>query len=148
MAELLLVLDCEEIPARMQESAGQDLARLVSEAMAPLSPRKVTPFWGARRIGLSLQIDEQIAESTQSERGPRESAPEQALAGFLRKHGAERDALVLENGFWCSIARCPPSAPRSRLPKPSRPCSGVFPGRNPCAGAMAAPLPGYARCAA
>ncbi|NVN43748.1 glycine--tRNA ligase subunit beta [Asaia siamensis] len=100
MAEFLLVLDCEEIPARMQESAGQDLARLVSEALAPLSPRDVTPFWGARRIGVSLQIDEQIAESTQSERGPRESAPEQALAGFLRKHGAERDALVLENGFW------------------------------------------------
>ncbi|WP_438381875.1 glycine--tRNA ligase subunit beta [Asaia sp. BMEF1] len=100
MAEFLLVLDCEEIPARMQESAGQDLARLVSEALAPLSPRDVTPFWGARRIGVSLQIDGQIAESTQSERGPRESAPEQALAGFLRKHGAERDALVLENGFW------------------------------------------------
>lgn len=100
MAEFLLVLDCEEIPARMQESAGQDLARLVSEALAPLSPRDVTPIWGARRIGVSLQIDGQIAESTQSERGPRESAPEQALAGFLRKHGAERDALVLENGFW------------------------------------------------
>jgi len=100
MAEFLLVLDCEEIPARMQETAGQDLARLVSEALSPLSPVNVTAFWGARRIGVSLEINDQIAETTQSERGPRESAPEQALAGFLRKHGAERDALVLENGFW------------------------------------------------
>ncbi|GBQ97852.1 glycine--tRNA ligase subunit beta [Asaia lannensis] len=100
MAEFLLVLDCEEIPARMQETAGQDLARLVSEALAPLSPENVIAFWGARRIGVTMQIAGQIAESTQSERGPRESAPEQALAGFLRKHGAERDALVLENGFW------------------------------------------------
>lgn len=100
MAEFLLVLDCEEIPARMQETAGRDLARLVSEALAPLSPENVIAFWGARRIGVTMQIAGQIAESTQSERGPRESAPEQALAGFLRKHGAERDALVLENGFW------------------------------------------------
>ncbi|GBQ84809.1 glycine--tRNA ligase subunit beta [Asaia krungthepensis] len=100
MAEFLLVLDCEEIPARMQESAGQDLARLVSEALSPLSPSDITPFWGARRIGVVMQIAEHIAETTQSERGPRETAPEQALAGFLRKHGAERDALVLENGFW------------------------------------------------
>lgn len=100
MAEFLLVLDCEEIPARMQEAAGQDLARLVSEALAPLSPEHVTAFWGARRVGVSMQIAGQIAETTQSERGPRETAPEQALAGFLRKHGAERDALVLENGFW------------------------------------------------
>ncbi|GAB6854909.1 glycine--tRNA ligase subunit beta [Asaia astilbis] len=100
MAEFLLVLDCEEIPARMQETGAQDLARLVSEALAPLAPRDVTPFWGARRIGVTLQIAEKIAESTQSERGPRESAPEQALAGFLRKHGADREALVLENGFW------------------------------------------------
>ncbi|RUT27057.1 glycine--tRNA ligase subunit beta [Asaia sp. W19] len=100
MAEFLLVLDCEEIPARMQESAGQDLARLVSEALSPLSPSDITPFWGARRIGVVMQIAEHIAETTQSERGPRETAPEQALAGFLRKHGADRDALVLENGFW------------------------------------------------
>lgn len=100
MAEFLLVLDCEEIPARMQESAGQDLARLASDALAPLSPQAVTAFWGARRIGVTMQISEGIAESTQTERGPRESAPEQALAGFLRKHGAEREALVLENGFW------------------------------------------------
>lgn len=100
MAEFLLVLDCEEIPARMQETAGRDLARLVSEALVPLSPENVIAFWGARRIGVTMQIAGQIAESTQSERGPRESAPEQALAGFLRKHGAERDALVLENGFW------------------------------------------------
>jgi glycyl-tRNA synthetase beta chain len=35
-----------------------------------------------------------------TERGPRVSAPEQALAGFLRKHGASRDALRQEGDFW------------------------------------------------
>jgi glycyl-tRNA synthetase beta chain len=34
------------------------------------------------------------------ERGPRVGAPEQALGGFLRKHGAAREALSEQNGFW------------------------------------------------
>ncbi|MDG6093784.1 glycine--tRNA ligase subunit beta [Acetobacter sp. AN02] len=100
MAEFFLELFSEEIPAGMQAGAGETLLRLLDKALAPLSPSDARAFTGPRRIAASLKVDEQVAASVVSERGPRESAPEQALAGFLRKHGATKDMLVLENGFW------------------------------------------------
>ncbi|MBV0887117.1 glycine--tRNA ligase subunit beta [Komagataeibacter oboediens] len=100
MPELLIELFSEEIPARMQARGAQDLERLVCEALAPLNPRDATAFAGPRRIALSLTVDAMVPGGTVNERGPRESAPEKALAGFMRKHGVERDALVAENGFW------------------------------------------------
>ncbi|GAN86170.1 glycine--tRNA ligase subunit beta [Komagataeibacter intermedius] len=100
MPELLIELFSEEIPARMQARGAQDLERLVCEALAPLNPRDATAFAGPRRIALSLTVDATVPGGTVNERGPRESAPEKALAGFMRKHGVERDALVAENGFW------------------------------------------------
>ncbi|AOX17306.1 glycine--tRNA ligase subunit beta [Kozakia baliensis] len=115
MAELLLVLDSEEIPARMQEAAAKELARGLSAALDGLNPRDAAPFWGPRRIAVSLNVDAEIPASTKSERGPRESAPEQALAGFLRKHGAIRDDLVLESGFWVLNRATPPVKAAERI---------------------------------
>ncbi|NHN89676.1 glycine--tRNA ligase subunit beta [Acetobacter conturbans] len=100
MAELLLELFSEEIPARMQEAAGEDLARLLQKALTALNPRDVKTFTGPRRIALTCDMNAEVPAETVSERGPRESAPEQALAGFLRKHGASKDDLVPQNGFW------------------------------------------------
>ena len=42
----------------------------------------------------------QVAAGSTTERGPRTSAPEQALAGFLRKHGASREQLRQEGDYW------------------------------------------------
>ena len=53
MPELLLELFSEEIPARMQARGAEDLVRLVSDALAPLSPRETRGFFGPRRIALS-----------------------------------------------------------------------------------------------
>ncbi len=107
MPELFLELFCEEIPARMQARAAADLARLACEALAPLSPADAQSWSGPRRIALSLTVSAGVAASEASERGPRDGAPEQALAGFLRKHGAGRDALSLQNGFWVLSRRTP-----------------------------------------
>ncbi|GBQ56620.1 glycine--tRNA ligase subunit beta [Komagataeibacter swingsii] len=100
MPELLIELFSEEIPARMQARAAADLERLVCEALGPLNPRDAAAFAGPRRIALSLTVDATVPGGTVNERGPRESAPDKALAGFMRKHGVDRDALVAENGFW------------------------------------------------
>jgi glycyl-tRNA synthetase beta chain len=100
MAELFLELFSEEIPARMQARAADDLARLVGEVLAPLAPAAIRGFFGPRRIALAARIAGAVAESRSSERGPRRSAPEQALAGFLRKHGAAREQLREEGEFW------------------------------------------------
>ncbi|MDE2005159.1 MAG: glycine--tRNA ligase subunit beta [Rhodospirillales bacterium] len=100
MPEVFLELFCEEIPARMQAGAAADLARLVSAALAGLAPRDVAIFYGPRRIALSATVAPGIEAAASTERGPRAGAPEQALAGFLRKHGAARDALRAEGGYW------------------------------------------------
>ena len=100
MPELLLELFSEEIPARMQARAAADLARLLGEALAALAPSDVHTFYGPRRIALAMTVAAGVAATSTVERGPRSSAPEQALAGFLRKHGAERDALVQEGDYW------------------------------------------------
>jgi glycyl-tRNA synthetase beta chain len=100
MPELLLELFSEEIPARMQARAADDLVRLVGEALAPLSPADVRGFFGPRRIALVANVAAGVAETRGSERGPRRTAPEQALAGFLRKHGATQADLREEGDFW------------------------------------------------
>ena len=100
MPELFLELFSEEIPARMQARAAEDLARLTAEALAPLSPSDARTFFGPRRIALAAQVAAQVAASRTSERGPRANAPPQALEGFLRKHGASRDQLRREGDYW------------------------------------------------
>ncbi len=100
MPDFLIELLSEEIPARMQASGAATLGRLLGEALAPLGIRDIATFSGPRRIVLAAAVDAWVPGSSSSERGPREGAPEQALAGFLRKHGAARDALRLDAGFW------------------------------------------------
>lgn len=100
MPELLLELFGEEIPARMQARAAEDLARLASDALAPLAPEGVRSFHGPRRIALVARVQPAVPERRTEERGPRASAPDAALAGFLRKHGASRDDLVQDGGHW------------------------------------------------
>lgn len=88
MAELLLELLSEEIPARMQERAGQDLARLVGEMLATAGIAHAPPirsFATPRRLtlvasGLPVQQADRVVER----KGPRTDAPQQARDGFLR----------------------------------------------------------------
>ena len=100
MPDLLLELFSEEIPARMQARAAEDLARSVTTALAALAPEAVQSFHGPRRIALTATVRPAVAAAATTERGPRATAPEQALTGFLRKHGASRDMLVQEGDYW------------------------------------------------
>ena len=99
MPELLIELLTEEIPARMQARAGEDLARLAAAALAPLIEGTPTPFTGPRRIGLVGRMAASATTAAKEERGPRLGAPEAAIAGFLKKHNATREELREENGF-------------------------------------------------
>ncbi len=100
MPELFIELFSEEIPARMQARAADDLCRLLGEALAPLSPQGLRGAYGPRRIAAMATLSPGVAESRSVERGPRRTAPEQALAGFLRKHGAAKEDLREEGEFW------------------------------------------------
>lgn len=100
MPAFFLELFSEEIPARMQARAAEDLSRLIAEALAPLSPTNIRAFHGPRRIALAAEVSAGVAAASTTERGPRASAPEQALTGFLRKHNAARDQLRQEGDYW------------------------------------------------
>jgi glycyl-tRNA synthetase beta chain len=100
MSELFFELFSEEIPARMQARAADDLARLCTEALAALSPANARTFFGPRRIALAIDVSAKVAASNTIERGPRANAPEQALAGFLRKHNATKQQLRQEGDYW------------------------------------------------
>ncbi|WP_431304994.1 glycine--tRNA ligase subunit beta [Sediminicoccus sp. BL-A-41-H5] len=99
MPELLIELLTEEIPARMQARAAEDLSRLIKPALAPLLQGEARGFYGPRRIGLVAEMALSAETAAKEERGPRVGAPEQALAGFLKKHSATADMLVEQNGF-------------------------------------------------
>jgi glycyl-tRNA synthetase beta chain len=100
MPEFFIELFSEEIPARMQARAADDLKRLVAEALAAIAPTDLRSFYGPRRIALVATVAATVAASASIERGPRLSAPEQALGGFLRKHGATKDQLRPEGDYW------------------------------------------------
>ncbi len=90
MSELLLELFSEEIPARMQVRAADDLRRLVCEGLKArgLDIGDAKSFSTPRR--LTLVIDGVPAKSpaiSDEKKGPRVGAPEQAVAGFLKSAG-------------------------------------------------------------
>lgn len=114
MAELLLELFSEEIPARMQAQAADNLARLMGEALGALAPSAVRSFHGPRRITWAAEIAAEVPASTLNERGPKLGAPEQALAGFLRKHQAERTDLREEGGYYL-LEKTLPGRPAAAL---------------------------------
>jgi glycyl-tRNA synthetase beta chain len=100
MPELLIELFSEEIPARMQARAAEDFCGLLQKALAPLMTAAPRPLYGPRRIAAVGEMAARAETPGKEERGPRIGAPDAALDGFLRKHGASRDALSQEGQFW------------------------------------------------
>jgi glycyl-tRNA synthetase beta chain len=97
MTDFLLELLSEEIPARMQEKASADLARLFADelAKAGLKPDSLISYVTPRRLALiATGLPLETASVSEEIKGPRADAPEQALAGFLGKTGLRRDQLV------------------------------------------------------
>jgi glycyl-tRNA synthetase beta chain len=90
MAELLLELLSEEIPARMQARAADDLERLVGDGLkaAGLDFKDARAFATPRRLALVVDgLPTARADVSEERRGPRVGAPEQAVQGFLKAAG-------------------------------------------------------------
>ena len=90
MAELLLELLSEEIPARMQARASDDLKRLVCDGLkgAGIGFEKAQVFATPRRLALVVDgIPARRDDVSEEKRGPRVGAPDQAVQGFLKSAG-------------------------------------------------------------
>jgi len=96
MPDLLLELFSEEIPARMQARAAEDLKRLVTEGLveAGLTYASAGAFATPRRLALTIEgLTDRCPTTREERRGPRTDAPDQALEGFLRGVGLTKDQL-------------------------------------------------------
>ncbi|MEL6476135.1 MAG: glycine--tRNA ligase subunit beta [Pseudomonadota bacterium] len=96
MPDLLLELFSEEIPARMQTRAAEDLKKGVTDRLveAGLTYESAGAFATPRRLTLTLTGLPRMTPDTREERkGPKADAPDKAIEGFLRSTGLTRDQL-------------------------------------------------------
>src|SRR3990170_1165237 len=90
MPDLLLEFFSEEIPARMQPRAAEDLRKLVTDRLvaAGLPYEGAKAFVTPRRLALAVQgIPARQPDVKEEKKGPRVGAPEGAIAGFLTSAG-------------------------------------------------------------
>ena len=100
MADLLIEIICEEIPARMQARAAADLERLITSKFdeAGLKHGAARHFVAPRHLALYVEgLAERQKDVSEERRGPRADAPEQAIAGFLKSTGLSRKQLIEED---------------------------------------------------
>ena len=102
MAELLLELFSEEIPARMQARAAEDLRRLATDALKreDLGFASAESYVTPRRLALVVDgLPRRRPDRREEKRGPRVGAPERAIQGFLRANGATIEMCVERDGY-------------------------------------------------
>ncbi|MBM3929273.1 MAG: glycine--tRNA ligase subunit beta, partial [Sphingomonadales bacterium] len=110
MTDFLLELRSEEIPARMQGRAREDLAKLIAAelAKAGLAAGEIVTYATPRRLALIARDLPDATQAVSEElKGPRTSAPPQALEGFLRKTGLTQDQLVDRDGVYFAVVDKP-----------------------------------------
>lgn len=121
MPDLLIELFSEEIPARMQPRAREDLKRLITDGLveAGLTYASAGAFSTPRRLALTVEGLTAHSPTTREERkGPRTDAPEAALQGFLRSTGLTREQLEARDDkkgqVWFAV-----------IEKPGRPAAAI-----------------------
>lgn len=101
MPELLLELFSEEIPARFQRRAAEDLKKAVTNALvdAGLIYEGAKAFVTPRRLALTVTgLPQRSADTREEKKGPKVGAPQQAVDGFLRAAGlASLDQAKIES---------------------------------------------------
>ncbi len=96
MPDLLIELFSEEIPARMQARASEDLKKRVTDGLveAGLTYAGAAGFATPRRLTLTVQgVSAESPTVSEERKGPKADAPEKAIEGFLRATGLTRDQL-------------------------------------------------------
>lgn len=124
MSELLLELFSEEIPARMQARAAEDLKRLATERLtaAGLTFTRADVFVTPRRLALVVDgLPARTPDLKEEKKGPRVGSPDQAIQGFLKGAGlASLDTcekrMVGKAEFWFAIVEKKGQATADVLP--------------------------------
>lgn len=97
MSDLLIELFSEEIPARMQARASEDLKKMLTDGLveAGLTYAHAGAFATPRRLTLTIEgLLDKSPDVREERKGPRADAPENAIEGFLRGAGVSREDLI------------------------------------------------------
>jgi glycyl-tRNA synthetase beta chain len=106
VTDFLLELRSEEIPARMQAGARAELDKLFRAQMsaAGIDVGDLSIWSTPRRLALIAKgLPDATAAVSEELKGPRSSAPPQALEGFLRKTGLTQDQLEDRDGVYFAV---------------------------------------------
>lgn len=114
MPELLIELFSEEIPARMQQRAAEDLRQIITNGLvaAGLTYEGAQAHGGPRRLVLSVEgLDARAADVSEERKGPRVDAPQPAIDGFLKSTGLTLADLTVQDDkkgqFYLAVIRKP-----------------------------------------
>lgn len=101
MAELLIEIYSEEIPARMQHKAAVSFGEMLIKefSAAGLKFVDVKTYVTPQRLVAVGQLPLQTQAQSEERRGPKATAPEQAIAGFLRSVGLTREQCEERGGY-------------------------------------------------
>ena len=100
MPDLLIELFSEEMPARMQGRAREDLQKLVTDGLveAGLTYAHARAFSTPRRLVLALEgLSKESPTLREERKGPKTDAPEKAIEGFLRSTGLSLEQLEIRD---------------------------------------------------
>lgn len=101
--ELLLEFFSEEIPARFQKKAISDSKKVFEKILAEYGAdfSSVETYVSPRRITIRvIQLSQTTRSMSEEKRGPRVSAPENAVQGFLKSNGKEKSDLIERDGYY------------------------------------------------
>ncbi|MCB1390449.1 MAG: glycine--tRNA ligase subunit beta, partial [Rhodobacteraceae bacterium] len=122
MPDVLIELFSEEIPARMQTRAAEDLRKLVTDGLVEggLTYAHARAYSTPRRLVLAIEgLSAESPTLREERKGPKVGAPQQALDGFLRSTGLTMEELHQhedkKGAFWVA-----------HLTKPGRPAAGIL----------------------
>jgi glycyl-tRNA synthetase beta chain len=100
MPELLIELFSEEIPARMQGKAADDLKAMITNGLvdAGLTYEGAQVHATPRRLVLSVEgLNAKAADTREERKGPRADAPKPAIDGFLKSTGLKLEELTVQD---------------------------------------------------
>ena len=103
MSDLLLELFSEEIPSGMQKPATDLMRRVLSSALS-ISDEQVKTHSTPRRITIEISgLSEKFADVSTEKRGPKVSAPEKAVQGFVKSVGLSIDDLEKRGDYYFAV---------------------------------------------
>ena len=134
MADLLLELFSEEIPARMQPRAEEDLSILLTLLLinTGIKSHPINTYCTPRRLTAHVsELPLALPDINEERRGPKVSAPEQAVQGFSRGIGVDPKDLIQKDGYYYARIEQKGAATVDVLAKALPNLIAKFPFKNP-----------------